>query len=86
MACLFFICFCELDYTLSVLVGQKIRPMPGAETGRIFWRSGPHRQGLKPGRRRGSKGAAGFLGRAQIDDRAFFAYTEGKAMQRRRGL
>ena len=42
-------------------------------------------QSLKPGRRRGSKGAAGFLGRAQIDGRAFFAYTEGKAMQRRHG-
>ena len=39
-------------------------------------------QSLKPGPPRASKGSAGFLGRAQIDGPAFFAYTEGEAMQR----
>lgn len=32
------------------------------------------------------KVSAGFLGRVQIDGQGFFAYTESKAMQRRRGL
>ena len=40
-------------------------------------------QSLKPGPPRASKSSAGFLGGAQIDGRAFFAYTEGEEMQRR---
>lgn len=42
--------------------------------------------GCSLGKSRVSKGSAGFLGRAQIDDQTFFAYTESKSMQRRRGL
>ncbi|EFB74887.1 hypothetical protein SUBVAR_06867 [Subdoligranulum variabile DSM 15176] len=70
----------------GVLAGQKVRLPSAIEAGRFFWHSSPHRQGLRPGPRRGSKGAAGFLGRAQIDGQAFFVYTEGEAMQRGRGL
>lgn len=33
-----------------------------------------------------SVSSAGFLGWAQIDGQAFFAYTESETMQRRRGL
>ncbi len=48
-------------------------------------RAAPLVQSLKPGLPRASKSSAGFLGGAQIDGRAFFSYTESKAMQRRRG-
>lgn len=58
----------------------------GLRTGRLFWCSSPHRQVLKPEPGRVSKGYAGFLGRAQIDGQALFAYTESETMQGRRGL